>query len=1301
MIILKHVTIERFRLLRSMNLHFPQRGSILIQGPNEAGKSALIESLYFALYGEPLTSRRDHRSLDDLISYGSASAVVTLTLSVGATELTIARTIERGHGQSASLQIRQLGMPDEPPITDLATVNARIISELGNLNGETLRESGLVEQKGLTLLESISGSAREKTIRNLLGLDAATALSEQFQVKPEDEEQLHVCSERLSLAEIQAHIPELREQLEQFEMALDAVQVNEYLADIDQQEADISELEQSLEQIHDQRLELKSQQGRIQQLKKADVTLSEIIASYDDIAEARRELPSLEHRIAELERREREELPQVEKRVSDLAELTRSFGTLQRMSNDLLTAVDSIKDLEQEVREYQETNQHLQMLDEQINQARLRLEDTQKNLQEMEEQRRARRPQLEERLQRLQFLAERLQHLRQLEESYTRRVSGRGLAEDNAAHLQKVIQNINDAEQELELAEYEVQQIQQQSDTLEKLWRQLHIRHQVEEWHRLKGLAQGLTQAEQHVHQARQQQESVTAQKLATRDTAHKYMLAMGGCVLGVIICLLLALFMLASNFVVSIIAGIVLLLLLAPVYLSYQRYQKSRQEENAFKLQEQEAISRVGKMVAARETAVRMVGDDSVLHEVEQEITSLGGSIPPTLEEAQLFLDGTRDQGDLAEAQRKKNAKLEEVNAARSRVNVKKEAVEALSKERSRLEEMRKREQWDNIEENLQKDQVAVELMHQEITLLAGQENLPMPSINARVQASPVPLSQSSFASGALAPVRPEEDIIGVPDLESIVDSTIKATEHEIASLDGKLDVVAELARQTKANQESLDSLLERKRTLEERNARYKDHTPEAQIERAREQQLALSSALQSLKDSLRQRVKPLGVRFGQAEVGNAETTARRQLEELHITLGNKIMLQESHARYTVLLRDRQESLSEHYKQLAKFSNSLGSWIVPLNPFAEALVALRNRCQKELQEANEENILHELTSLQHQEQASLARIELCQQEIRGAQASIANLLAAHDCEQFDSYARRDLVAAWSLLDEYPAEERQRLEDEYAAHQQELQDLLQRADALAQKLQTGDEPLDLEQIRAQMEQEERSYQIKKHGHRLLQEAEQRLLRKVQPRTEYYMQQILPLLTGGRYHDVHLTTEPEVGTISGGPFQIEVWDSGAGEYISTSALSSGAADLLSLSLRLAFAIATLPGDLNVAPGFVLLDEPLSSFDRGRAQALVDVVTGDIMSQHFEQIILLSHSSAFDPAMFPYHIYMDSGFVFESNLPIVALDAAPQTLTSSDNLPFTPVPEDFDEEEDGDETAVVAAIKLPSNKQSSSH
>src|SRR5437588_272467 len=295
MIILKHLTIERFRLLRSMNLHFPQRGSILIQGPNEAGKSALIESIYFALYGEPLLLSRGKHLLDDLILYGAASAHIALTLSVGATELSIARTIERGRGQLVNLQICRLGMPEELPITDLKTANACIIAELGRMDGEALRDSSLIEQKGLTRLEAISGTKREATIRKLLGIEKLLELTDQFQVGPDDEQRLKECSEYLRLAEIQARIPQVSEQLDHIEAALDAVSACESLDAISQQEAEIEELECTLEEIQNRRLELKSRQSRIQQLKKADVTLSEIISSYDEMAEARRTLPELEN----------------------------------------------------------------------------------------------------------------------------------------------------------------------------------------------------------------------------------------------------------------------------------------------------------------------------------------------------------------------------------------------------------------------------------------------------------------------------------------------------------------------------------------------------------------------------------------------------------------------------------------------------------------------------------------------------------------------------------------------------------------------------------------------------------------------------------------------------------------------------------------------------------------------------------------------------------------------------------------------------------------------------------------------
>ncbi|GCE10719.1 AAA family ATPase [Tengunoibacter tsumagoiensis] len=1278
MIILKHLTIERFRLLRAMNLHFPQRGSILIQGPNEAGKSALIESLYFALYGEPLLNSRGKRPLDDLILYGASTANVTLTLSVGATELVIARTLERGRGQSIVLQIHRLGLPDEEPMTDLSAANERIIAELGYMDGDALRNTCFIEQKGLNRLETISGARREQTARHLLGLDKLLQLAERFQVSEDDELQLHRAQEYLQLAEIQQRIPQLQTQLETIETALDAVQVSDYLDVIQQQETEIAELEQALEQIYQRRQDLKSKQSRVAQLKRADATLAEIIASYDEIAEARREIPELERQLSDLERREREELPGLEKRVSELVELTRSFETLQRMSNDLLSAVDGIKEQEQDVRQYQELQQDMRLLEEQISQARLRLNKTQQSWQELDEKRRTGRPYLEDRLQRLQTLAERLQVLGQLEKSYSQRLTKREAAAENREQSQKVLHHLFDAEQELEEAEREAKQIQRQADTLEKRWKQLNLRKLFEEWQRQKALAQSLAQAEEQVRTAHQQQSRFNSAFMESKAKTRNYTFAMAGCVAGAIFLLILAFSTLGTLPILAVLFFIALLaLLILAGYLYSVSYRKAIAEGEAANKLLQEATSRLGMSVAARANAARMAGNNEALYKVENEIRSSGENVPATLEEAQKFIEQARDQSDAGDLQKKLQERRQAAQFARDQVAAALEKVTGFRQERASLEELSRKEQWDNLEERLQEEQGAAERLQQEITLLAGQENLPLPSISARIQASPVQ-SRDPYSSGVFPPLT-VEDVSGVPELETLVASTIKATEHELVSLDGKLDVVTDLVSQIKSQQDFLDTLLVRQNGLEERNERYKANNPEELLQQAREQQVALRSALQSLQDSLRLRVRTLGVAFGQAAIGNAEIAARKQLEEVQIVLGNRLLLQERHAHYGEVLRVRQESLSEYYKQLAKFSNTLGSWVVPLNPFAEALVALRTRCQTELEEAHEEQIGKDLESLQMQEEASHLKIELCRQEIITLHEEIDTLLAQYNRPRAKSYTRKNLSSLWPLLNQHSSEDRERLEQECSQVEKELSEHKKQEVERSGRLGTASQEIDLEDARARVEQLERSYQTKKRGNLMVKAVDERLLRKLQPRTERYMQQILPALTAGRYHDVHLSTDDEENTISGGPFQIQVWDPTAGEYMPTSALSGGAADQLSLALRLAFAVAALPRELSAAPGFILLDEPLSSFDRGRAQALVNVVTGELLSQHFEQIILVSHSSAFDPAMFPYHLYMDNGLMIESNLPVV-----PGMLAD-------PLLDDFDdEEEEVGATQIVRAI-----------
>jgi DNA repair exonuclease SbcCD ATPase subunit len=91
------------------------------------------------------------------------------------------------------------------------------------------------------------------------------------------------------------------------------------------------------------------------------------------------------------------------------------------------------------------------------------------------------------------------------------------------------------------------------------------------------------------------------------------------------------------------------------------------------------------------------------------------------------------------------------------------------------------------------------------------------------------------------------------------------------------------------------------------------------------------------------------------------------------------------------------------------------------------------------------------------------------------------------------------------------------------------------------------------------------------------------------------------------------------------YRIRVWDPAAGRYVSKNIFSGGTLDQRSLALRLAFALATLPQELGVAPGFIFLDEPLSTFDSLRAQSLVELITTGTIAQQFNQVIKKEHRS----------------------------------------------------------------------------
>ena len=204
MIRLLSLRAAKFKQLDDVALAFPQRGSVLIQGLNEAGKSTLFESVFFALFGKALVTEEPNR-LDDLINYQSSRAMVKLAFATDGASFAISRTINRGKPNTAVLEVDYAGGKREI-VTNLTAANRRIEAELG-LDADALLNSCFVEQKKLEKLESMTAQQRRDTLLRLLNLDRLAALEARYKPSSADDFQLQQLRDRLKLAEIQRDLP--------------------------------------------------------------------------------------------------------------------------------------------------------------------------------------------------------------------------------------------------------------------------------------------------------------------------------------------------------------------------------------------------------------------------------------------------------------------------------------------------------------------------------------------------------------------------------------------------------------------------------------------------------------------------------------------------------------------------------------------------------------------------------------------------------------------------------------------------------------------------------------------------------------------------------------------------------------------------------------------------------------------------------------------------------------------------------------------------------------------------------------
>ena len=268
MILLEELRVHNFKVLTGIDLSFPRQGAVLIEGLNEAGKSSLFESIYFALYGMPLVSEENRRSLDDVIRYGQNEALVTLRLEVDSRELEVQRHVRRGRPTGATLVIRRPGHPDEV-VQGVRPVNQRLVQELGNLDSDALLNSCFIEQKKLDRLEGLGRAQRQESLLKLLNLEKLAALQETFRLTRQDDEALRLARDRLELAEAVAQLPRLQERRQEIDLRLAAIEVIKALDEIQHQEGIQAQCRHRIAKLEEEKRALAERLRRIVQLREA------------------------------------------------------------------------------------------------------------------------------------------------------------------------------------------------------------------------------------------------------------------------------------------------------------------------------------------------------------------------------------------------------------------------------------------------------------------------------------------------------------------------------------------------------------------------------------------------------------------------------------------------------------------------------------------------------------------------------------------------------------------------------------------------------------------------------------------------------------------------------------------------------------------------------------------------------------------------------------------------------------------------------------------------------------------------
>jgi DNA repair exonuclease SbcCD ATPase subunit len=192
------VNVLKYARLDLENL--PEKGKIAVSGANESGKTAIVETIAFALFGRTFTS--DHSNITRTIRWGETNCSVEMTFTaIGNNSYTINRSVDKQGMHSAELFITG---NDTPLAIGPQAVEEQIINAVG------FDFEQYIDSLYLAQVEITSSASQAHTIKAIAGSTPIESIS--------DEIRMEIRAEKDSLSAIEEEQNRLREKIESLDV---------------------------------------------------------------------------------------------------------------------------------------------------------------------------------------------------------------------------------------------------------------------------------------------------------------------------------------------------------------------------------------------------------------------------------------------------------------------------------------------------------------------------------------------------------------------------------------------------------------------------------------------------------------------------------------------------------------------------------------------------------------------------------------------------------------------------------------------------------------------------------------------------------------------------------------------------------------------------------------------------------------------------------------------------------------------------------------------------------------------------